>query len=240
MLSKSLIATLGLLAAACVYGADGKSEDGWSGTGEAGLVSVRGNTESQVLNLGLELSNKADIWENTFKANATNAESNDEQTAESYSAEWLGKRDFDERQYAFGNLRYLDDQFDSFDGIITAGIGYGYRVILNDRTQWELSAGLGYRDTELENTGEDISGVTFLGFSSFKHELTESTTLTDELRFEGTEDNNFVENVLGLAVAINDALALKISYNVRYNSDPAAGDKNTDTITSISLVYNFK
>ena len=39
--------------------------------------------------------------------------------------------------------------------------------------------------------------------------------------------------------AMNDRFSLKAGLLVRYNSDPALGADNTDTITSFNLVYNF-
>ena len=40
-------------------------------------------------------------------------------------------------------------------------------------------------------------------------------------------------------VAMNDRFSLKAGILVRYNSDPAPGVDETDTITSVSLVYKF-
>lgn len=226
------------LAALCPF-VWAEEEQGWKGKGEAGLVIVSGNSESEVLNVGLEFSKTAGIWEHLTKLSAVRAESEGVDNAESFAAEWESKFSFSERTYGFGNIRYFDDKFDSYEGITTAGAGVGYRVLMDEDIKWELSAGLGYRTTELEVTGEDQSGATFLGGSKYLHKLTQTTSISNDTRVESTSDNTFVQNKFAVSVAINSALALKVAYDVRYNSDVAPGDDDTDTITSVNLVYNF-
>jgi putative salt-induced outer membrane protein YdiY len=39
---------------------------------------------------------------------------------------------------------------------------------------------------------------------------------------------------------MSDAFALSFGVGVRVNSDPPAGSKKTDTLTTLNLVYAFK
>jgi len=43
----------------------------------------------------------------------------------------------------------------------------------------------------------------------------------------------------GLKVAINGALALKLSHQVKHNSDAPAGAEEYDRIAGVTLVYGF-
>ena len=52
-------------------------------------------------------------------------------------------------------------------------------------------------------------------------------------------ENTFSRNEASLDVAINSTLALKLAYEIRYNSEPARVDKNLDTITKANIVYRF-
>ena len=110
---------------------------------------------------------------------------------------------------------------------------------MQEHKSWNLSAGLGYRETTDEITQEDISGVTYLLESDYKHQLVESTAFENYTRVEISADNTFSQNITSLSVAINAALALKVTLEVRNNSDPAPGFKSTDRITSINIVYSF-
>lgn len=211
----------------------------WAGVGEAGLIIVDGNSQSKTLNTALSLSKASEKWEHSVDVAATSSESESEKSAESYTAQWDTKYLLSERLFLFGDIRYFDDKFDSFDSISSAGTGLGYKVLLSDTTQWDISSGVGFRKTKLEESGENQSGATFLTTSTFTHQLTETTTLTNDTRLESAADNTFVQNKLGLNVAINSSLALKLGYEVRYNSEPADGDESQDTITSVNLVYSF-
>ncbi len=211
----------------------------WSGEGEAGIVLVDGNSNSKIINVGLSLSKNIEDWEHTIKLAANTAENNGDKSAESYLAAYNIKYDFSEKSFLFGDLRYLDDKFDSFNGITTIGGGYGYRISNTELFKWSVNAGLGYRNTEFDSIDDDISGVAFIGESDFRFKLSETAEITDVFRIEATSDNSYLQNILGLSVAMNSLLSLKISYDVRYNSDPAEGDTDTDSITAVSLVYKF-
>ncbi len=233
MFKKQLIASSAILLSALTHAQD------WSGKGELGLVIVTGNTESEVLNAAGEVARNFNGWDNALKATAISSKNDGEKNAESYSLEGTTQYDLTDRQYVFGNARYFEDKFDSFEAIYSVAGGIGYRVFKTPKMKWDVSLGLGYIHQVREETGEDISGPSGLAISRYSHKLTETTELTNDTRLETTADNTFLQNTIGVSVAINSALALKVAYEVRYNSDPDSVDKNTDTITSVNIVYKF-
>src|SRR3546814_16657575 len=54
-----------------------------------------------------------------------------------------------------------------------------------------------------------------------------------------SSDNTFLQNDIGIAVAMNEKFALKAGLQARYNSEVEPGTKKTDTQTTINLVYQF-
>ena len=77
------------------------------------------------------------------------------------------------------------------------------------------------------------------GLLAYKHAFTDTTAFVDTLLVEAGSDNTFVQNDAGLSVAINKAFALKLSYQVRHNTDVTPGTKKTDQLMTTNLVYNF-
>jgi len=213
--------------------------EAWTGEGSAGLILTSGNSDTEVLNVGLKLGKKQENLEHTFLLAANTAEDSGEKSAESYLGAYNLKYNLNDKNFVFGEARYLDDKFDSFEGISTIGAGYGYRIINTEDHSWVLSAGLGYRTTELETTGEDISGTAFIGESDYKIKLSNTTEFFDTFRIESTSDNSYIQNIAGLTVAMSDALSLKLSYDVRHNTDVTAGSNQTDSITAVSVVYKL-
>jgi len=157
-----------------------------------------------------------------------------------HAEKWSGRN-------IFFNLGYLDDDFDGFTEQYSASLGYGYKVINNDRITWETGAGVGYRNTsELtinddgsEVEGDDLSSATFVLRSDYSHQFTETTKFVDTFKAEIGSDNTFIENDAALFVTISNSFSLKVGYLVRHNTDPAPGADETDTISSLNLVYGF-
>ena len=51
--------------------------------------------------------------------------------------------------------------------------------------------------------------------------------------------NTAIANDFAVAVNMTQALALSVGYGVRYNSNPPAGTKSTDQLTTVNIVYSF-
>ena len=220
---------------------------GWKGQGEAGLVVASGNTDTETLNIGLKFEKSSDLWNHEIGLGAYQASSDGEDTAESLTASYTLKRNLTERSNIFFNLGYLDDDFDGFTEQLSASVGYGYKVIKTDKVTWETGAGVGYRDTsELtinddgsETEGDDLSSATFVLRSDYSNQITATTKFVDTFKAEIGSDNTFIENDASLFVAMSDRFSLKVGFIVRHNTDPASGADETDTISSLSLVYGF-
>jgi len=219
----------------------------WTGQGEAGIISASGNTESENANIGLNFVNEGQIWTHEIGFGYIKASADGDDTAQSLAADYIAKRDLTERSYLFGALGYLDDDFDGFTEQTSASVGYGYRVIDTEPVGLELGIGIGYRDTselfilddgsELE--GEDLSGATGVLRADYRNQLTANTQFVDAFRAEIGSNNTYIENDAALIVAMNEKFALKAGLLIRHNTDAPAGTEETDTITSLNLVYNF-
>ena len=68
----------------------------------------------------------------------------------------------------------------------------------------------------------------------------EHDSIFDKFNGEFTSGNNFLQNEIGVAVKMTDRIALALAYAVRHNTDPPAGFRKTDTLTTVNLVYEVK
>jgi len=75
--------------------------------------------------------------------------------------------------------------------------------------------------------------------SDYSHQFTPTTKFVDAFKAEIGSDNTFIENDAALFVAMSERFSLKVGFIVRHNTDPAPGADETDTISSLSLVYGF-
>jgi putative salt-induced outer membrane protein len=241
------------LCSAALQAADEPTE-GWTGTGELGLALARGNARSENLNTKLNFKNEDDDWKHQFNFAALRAkgetkgdfdgdgvaEERFELNANRYEAGASSALKMNQRAYWVGALRYENDDFAPFESQTTFSIGYGYSAIKNDTTTLSLEAGPGYRRAKSASTGETENDTILRAQLDFQHQLTENTSLGNLLLVESGSDNTFIQNDLGLKVAMNSKLALKAGIQVRNNSEVGPGVDKTDTLTTVNLVYTFK
>ena len=77
------------------------------------------------------------------------------------------------------------------------------------------------------------------GLVNLKYRLTGNTALEDTLLMEAGTKNKYYQNDIGLSVSMTKKMALKLGYQVRYNSDVQPGTQSTDSLVTTNLQYNF-
>lgn len=252
-MSLSRMTALAVAAALLSPMASALADEGWSGTGEVGLSSARGNTRSENLNARLAFTKEDDDWEHRFSLAGYRArgevtadfdgdgvpETRLETTANRYQVAGSSALKMNERASWISSLRYERDDFSTFDYQATIAVGYGYRYIDTDTTKLAASVGPGYRRARNAVSGEVDSAIIVRGTLEFAHQLTQTTRVVNDLLVESGSDNTFAQNDLGLAVDINSSMALKVGLQTRYNSEVEPGRVSTDTLTTLNLVYKF-
>jgi len=212
---------------------------GWSGKGEFGLVSTTGNSDTFSYNLGLKFEYNSEQWRHRLAASALSSEDDGEKTAQRFELGAQSDYKMTEKSYVFGALRYDNDDFSAYKDQATASVGYGRQILDSKTQQLRMEAGVGYRTATVAETDETENGMIFRGMLDWGWQITESTKLGDRFLIEAGSDNTYMQNDLGLTVAINSRFALGVAFQVRHNSDVPPGVDKTDTQTSVNLVYNF-
>jgi putative salt-induced outer membrane protein len=219
--------------------ASGTAAADWSGKGTFGGVLARGNTETETINLNVDIENKVDVWTHKAGASMLRTVTDDVTSADRWELRGESQYSLTDRSYLFGALRYEDDAFTDYDYQATLSGGYGYRFIANDTTKLEGQIGIGYREAELQLTGEQQDDAILRGAINYEHKLTATTLVYDRFLVESGSENTFVQNALGVEVKINDSFALGLDYSVRHNTEVLPGTDETDQVLTANLVYGF-
>lgn len=217
----------------------GTASADWSGKGTFGGVLARGNTETETINLNIDVANVIDRW--THKAGASMLRTVTDDVTSADRWELRGESDYslNERSFLFGSLRYEDDLFTDFSYQATAAAGYGYHFIATERTKLDGRIGAGVRRTELRITGETDEDVIARGAVDYQHKITDTTLIYERFLVESGSDNTYLQNQLGIEVKISDTFALGLDYAVRHNTDVLPGTEETDQVFTANLVYGF-
>lgn len=211
----------------------------WKGEGELGFTSTSGNTDSKSLNAKLGVERKHEKWTHkagleTLQASASGVKSADRAT---FSARSEYK--FGEKAYTFGAIRYENDKFSGYDYNSSITFGVGEQFIKNESHELDVSAGLGYREKKETATGKVFDEGIITGSLNYTYIISTHATFKEKILVEAGDSNTYSESETSLKMKINGNLSSKITYTVKNNSKVPVGTKETDTITTIALVYGF-
>ncbi|QDE41412.1 DUF481 domain-containing protein [Luteibacter pinisoli] len=248
---------------------DASKNNGWTGSGEFGFASSRGNSRSENANAKLGLQQENEVWKNSFYLNGLRSKGDVEvqdaagntidkfsTTANRYDSGASVGYKFDPRSYVVTAARYEHDDFGAnlWQGIIS--VGYGYIALKNERAELSFEIGPGFKRYQPAKTTEDVtqpdgsvvsvttqpnaqSEVVGRGLVNGKYRLTDNTALEDTFLVEAGSKNQYYQNDIGLSVSMTKKMALKLGYQIRYNSDTQPGTVSTDKLMTTNLVYNF-
>lgn len=225
----------------------------WKGNVEAGLVSARGNTQTDTANGKVDIANQLEQWKHALYLAGMYGSTDAISSANRWESRWQSDYKITDPLYWFGGLRYERDHFGAFSYQESATTGAGYKFIDNDVTKLSAQIGFGIKKSQEQTLitddadrvierieGETATrGLTTVGVN-LDHALTPTTKIVDKLLVEAASDNTLLQNDLALQVAINDSFSLSVGYGIRQNTSPPPGAERTDTVTTLNLVYNLK
>jgi putative salt-induced outer membrane protein len=214
----------------------------WTGQAGLGVVASSGNTDNRAVTGTLGIAKQSGLWKHNIFADAYKAKTDGVESADRFMLGYKADRNFTDRLYGWGSLRYETDSFADIDRRIVAGVGVGYKVLLGPVHFLDLEGGIGYQTTNLiAATPNKINGAIVLAAANYEAKLSDTLSFTQRLAIEAGSDNKLITSTTGLNVKVSDVLSLNLGYSIRRNSDiVGARGKKSDNVTTINLVYAIK
>lgn len=210
----------------------------WKGRAEVGGFITTGNSDTAGGSAVLDANREGLQWRHKFRAQADYQESLGQTTRERYLLAYEPNYKFDERAYVYGAVQYESDRFLGYDDRFSLSSGAGYSVVKRPRVQLDLELGPAYRLTAFTD-GTDQSALAARGSMDFRWQVRNGLSITQAAAAYLQEDNSTVSGTTALNARLIGPLSAQLSYNVQFESTPASGRENTDTISRASLVYSF-
>ncbi len=237
-----LVAVAAMIVAAPVLAHEVDEETGpqspWSGKARLGYLGTSGNTETTNMSGAFEVQYALEKWTHKFDAATIKASEDNETTAEAYAATWKSERTLSEVNFLFGKLDWRKDRFSGYDQQFSQTVGYGHRLIDNDKHSLNGELGFGARQSDLAD-GTSESETILTGGLYYKWALSETATFSQDLLVEAGDENTYTMSKTALTAKLLGDLALVASYTIKNNSDVPLGSDKTDTFTALSLEYSF-
>lgn len=204
-----------------------------------GYLSTKGNTESTNANVKFDVSWDLDgPWKHEWHALAINARTDGLTTAESYSAGYKAKRDFSETSYLFFTGDWRKDRFSGYEEQVSEAVGYGRRLIDNEKHMLSLEGGAGAKQSDL-TTGVSLDEAIIRGALDYLFTISETSNFEQKFLIEQGDENRYTESTSALKTRVVGNIALVLSYVIKSNSDVPVGIEKTDRFTSLALEYAF-
>lgn len=262
MRSKIAIAAVLLLPLSSQYAmaeeAVAEEESSFTVSAELGLLFKTGNTKSGDIKAGLTIEHKQDRWLNllVFNALAKKLETEDEDTGkdvfESTDNKWdvQGQTNYslekDGKNYLYGSVFYQQDKFSSFTYQTSASVGWGRHWWKTKKSSFfaDIGPGIKYDVIRAEGTVSEESKAAAI----MQAQALYTNQINDFVKFKqyfvakqafGSDENSVYKSETSLTTKLIDSLQFKFAFRVNYDTDVEEGFENTNTETSVTLVYSF-
>lgn len=212
----------------------------FSGAIELGYTALSGNTNTETLLGKGRITWYDQAWTHTTRAEVKSVSDSENTTAEQYLFSQRERYSLeDSLNYLFGLARYEKERFSGYDNQFTTIVGYGRQLFDTDLQALSLEAGPGYRFDDYENGGSRHMMLGYLA-ADYSLSLSDTASFIQQFSVEGADDNVTLRSYSAISVAINSSLALRVSHDIKSNSNPPReADAHTDRTTAASVVYNF-
>lgn len=243
-----LAALLSVLAVLPVAAQDQPKERPVKVTGDFGFLTASGNSEVTTLSLGERVTWKPDGSKFSFGeyAKYVYGKTDGEKTADQLTAGGRVDYALSPRLSLFGGLDYDRDPFAGIARRFTEPVGLSWHALDAARNKLTLEGGAAFtqvRYTEQQDDGEfDAQYASARAAGTYKWLFSEKgffqlfgeylPGLEEGIGYRVNSEASVVAPVAGI-------LALKVSYLMRYNSEPPAGFKNTDRTFTTGLQVAF-
>jgi putative salt-induced outer membrane protein len=222
--------------------------ENWDGKGEFGAFRATGNSSNTGITAGFTVNRQGIDWRHQLTGRVDYQRANGVTTREQFLGRYEPNFNISDRFYAYALAQYERDRFQGFSGRYAVSGGIGYQALKKDDLQLSLKAGPAYRVTEFVDGRSEsrIAGLVGLDFDwaiTDRLKLTQDTSAVAETGGSAVaiidSRNTTLDLITGLNATINSSLSARFSYAVEYDSNPPPGAVQTDTLSRVTLIYDF-
>ena len=215
-----------------------KPKRAWTSSVELGAVATTGNTEQRTVKFRADTAHDGPRFKHTFHADAFRSEQDSVINAEKYYTYYQADYKLNDRNAIFARLSYEDDRFSGFDYQTDITVGFNRVLLLRDNMELDGDLGAGFRHSKLDDGTSEDEAISRIALK-YIWQISESAQFKQLLSVEAGATSTISRSESSIQTSIIGSLAMKLAYNVKHQSNVPVGRKNTDTESSITLVYSF-
>jgi putative salt-induced outer membrane protein YdiY len=228
-------------------------EGAWFTSAELGAITTSGNTTGTSVTGKIDARHETSNWMHEYVASGffkqdqvtdDDGSTHQQRSAQRYmlSAKAAFKL-LGEGKRAFVVGSHVNDRFGAYTRYSSLSVGHGSQWYKTDDQTLDVEIGPGYfkgeRAPDEFGVAEDEHGFTIRGATQFRWALSPSAQFVQRMTVERGTSNTHTIAETSLATKINSTMQMKAGFSARNDTDVPAGKKNTDTQTSLTMVYSF-
>jgi putative salt-induced outer membrane protein YdiY len=140
------------------------------------------------------------------------------------------------RAFVLGS--HVNDRFGAYTRYSSLSVGYGTQMLRREDKTIDVEVGPGYFHGENAEGGTE-SGMTVRGAAQLRWRVSQSAAFSQSVSVERSTANTHSIAETALSTKINGTMQMKAAFSARSDTNVPAEKKNTDTQTSLTLVYSF-
>jgi putative salt-induced outer membrane protein len=215
-----------------------KKKEGWQGTVSLGYLASTGSVSSSNFDARLNLTDRDGAWINVLDYHIVQGSAGGTVDTSTRNATWQSDYSFTPSNYVFSYLDYYSNPFSGYARRETAAVGYKRRLFHLAGQEMNASVGVGMRHSVLVNQAARTSAIERVALG-YRWQLNRLSHLSERLSVARGTDDVFSEAVTSLTAHLAGNFAISLSYTLEHNSNVLPGLANTDTYTSVSLIYTL-
>ncbi len=230
-----------------------KEKPSYTLSAELGFLYKTGNTKSADIKAGLNYRYEKDQWLNLAnfnilakKTETTDADGN--KNFESTDNKWnittqsnytINK---ESNNYLYGNLAYEQDKFSGFENQSSFSAGWGRQWFKTETESFFADIGPGVKHDVLRASEDSKTNFIIQAQALYTLQINEFVKLNQHLVAKQaikSGENSAYKSITAITTKLIDSLQLKFSLIIDYDTEVEEGFENTNTETSMTLIYSF-
>lgn len=243
----SILLASGLAAGHALAADDIEQSGNWIIAAEVGAITTSGNTSGTSITGKFEALQDTPLWSNEYTGHGylkedrarVNGEDRNQRSAERYQlGAKAGYKLMEENATLYALASFAEDKFGAYTRSASVGVGHGFRWYQSANKTLDMEIGPGYFDGTRAN-GEQEQGMIVRGRAAFRWKLNDNAAFAQTLTVERGSWNMHSTSETSLSTRINGAMQMKAAFRAQNDTSVPVDKQNTDTQTSLTLVYSF-
>lgn len=210
----------------------------WKGRGELGGFLSTGSTEEIGISAGISLQRQGMKWLHKVQGSADYRRANGATSRERFVGSYEGRYQFDPSGYAYGLGQFERDPFLGYDSRYTASVGVGYKLVQEKALDLSVNVGPSVRIVDY-TLDESESKLGARSSYDLAWKLTPAVTFRQNGSAYLEDDLRSATLLTSLDARVVSRVTARLSYNVQREADTILTPGRTDTLSKVTLVYDF-